>query len=430
MLRMKLLLPLSGRARHGALACLAFAALVLGAGALPARAQEKASQDKPAPAKPARPEPPAEYRLKAGDEISVSVTPQNKYDCAGIVLPDGRLFLKGIGEVKAAGMSVNDLQKRVFKYLDEFLVNPTVVVTVSRVAPDPPEPMPEPVKMLKVTVVGGVVKPGPLEVEDGARVRKAIDVAGGSVKEANLKEVLIIHADQSKSLVDLSSEERLSDPAHNRILKEGDSVEVRLVPEKKLEFVRIDGAVTAPSQYELTEGMTLQDLITKAGKMSLLADVKRVQLQRKGSAVEEVDLVEQQKLGLKGQIYLRDGDKVFIPEQVNTVLLVGAVPNPGPLPLIPGQKVRDFFLGQNMSANGALDENRANITEAQLIRPNQETVKINLRETLKNKDSKSNIELQAGDTIYLPARKQDNGLNGALRFVPYIGVLASMFRFF
>src|SRR4051812_18626230 len=44
------------------------------------------------------------YKLRPGDEISLSVSPQRSYDCTGVLLPDGMLYLKNVGAMRAAGL--------------------------------------------------------------------------------------------------------------------------------------------------------------------------------------------------------------------------------------------------------------------------------------------------------------------------------------
>src|SRR5687767_13371291 len=52
----------------------------------------------------------AQYKLRAGDELVLSVRPQTNYDCAGIVLPDGMLFLKSLTKgIRASGLAIPQL---------------------------------------------------------------------------------------------------------------------------------------------------------------------------------------------------------------------------------------------------------------------------------------------------------------------------------
>lgn len=369
------------------------------------------------------------YRLQPGDEIAVDVSPQKQYSTAGLILPDGTTFLRKIGKVKAAGMTLDELAAAIKKVLDENLNDPEVLVTLTKMAPPPPPPMKEPEKIGRVTIVGAVAKTGPLDLEQGLRVRKALDLAGGTAKDADLASITIIHRDLTRTTVDLSTPERVSDPAHNRVLQDGDSVEVKALPtvEKKTPMVRIRGQVQNPGQYELKPNMTLEDLIVGAGKLSPLADVEHVQFQSLGEAVRTLNLVEQQKLGLKGKVFLKEGDEVFVPDQPDRVMVVGAVQNPGPRSLKPGQKLRDFLLDSGDAA--AFNPQQIDLGGAQIVRRGEkEPIKVDLKAVMKSADAKDNVALSSGDLLFLPPKREKK--KGPLDYLGGLGSIAFLFGLF
>jgi protein involved in polysaccharide export with SLBB domain len=368
---------------------------------------------------------PKAYRLAPGDEVAVSVSPQKNYDTAGIILPDGFVYLRKIGKVRAAGLTLDELTAQVKKILDQDLNEPDVLVTLSKMAPPP---MKEPEKIGRVTIVGAVGKTGPLDLEEGLRVRKALDLAGGTAKDADLANILIIHQDLTRTLVDLSTADRVSDPAHNRVLKDGDSVQVKALPEvvKVIPMVRIRGQVLTPGQYELKPNMTLEDLIIGAGKLSTLADVEHVQLQSPGDQIRMIDLVQQQKLGLKGKVFLKEGDEVFIPEHENRVMVVGAIMNPGPRSLQEGQKVRDFLLTSGDAT--AFNPAQIHMDGVQIIRRGMDPIKIDLRSVLKKEDHKDNLALQSGDLLWLPPKKEPKA--GPLQYLGGLSSIGFLFGLF
>jgi polysaccharide biosynthesis/export protein len=407
----------------------------------PALAEEKKPADpkpaeKKAPAKPAKSEKPeqpsAQYKLGPGDELAVTVSPQTGYDCAGIVLPDGLLYLKNVGEVRAGGMTVPELRIHIRKVLEDEpgLLDPEVAVLITRLRP--PDAVPAP-KIGKITVVGAVLRAGPIDLEEGLRARKALDLAGGTTKDADLGKVKIIHTDQSVNEVDLSRVERLSDPAQNRILRDGDSIEVPALPviERVPGYVRIEGQVLVPGRYLLKpEIATLTDLIVVAGKLTLLADLGRIEYRKAGGQKQSIDLFKQQDLGLDGQIPLEPGDEVFIHKYKDTVVLVGAIPNAGLHPVKPGQKLQDFITQPSVVA--AANPAQSNLEDVRLMR-GQETIKVDLRDILGGKgkgrgrgkgktESKDDIVLQSGDVLYFPEKKEP-GVPGITKFTQFLGPL-------
>lgn len=360
-----------------------------------------------------------QYKLRAGDELVLSVRPQNSYDCAGIVLPDGMLFLKSLSKgIRASGLAIPQLVGIVKRELDEVLVNPGISVAIVRLAPPEPEP---PKKIERVTVVGAVLRPGSLELEPGLRVRKAIDNCGGFTKEADPAQIVIIHPDLTKTTVDLSSEELLRDAKHNRELKDGDSIDVRSILIPPVQYVRIGGQVLNPNKYELKDDLTLEELITVAGKVTQMANIEQVELLRRGEPMRLVNLWEQRKLGIKGDIFLQPGDHVNVPQILNTIYIIGAVQNPGPQAIKPGQTLREALFDTSSGYALLYNPKEADAGGAQLIRRNQPAMKVDLNDIIKDPKSKHNVVAQTGDVIFLPAKRERKG--GILSYIQQLGPL-------
>lgn len=390
----------------------------------PAFAAPKA--DAGAAAKPAAPVA-VEYRLHAGDEISISVSPQKEYECGGTILSDGMVYLKSIGGVKAAGLTIPELAERIAKILDQDLVNPKVTVALLHMAP-PVEDAPKIVRMVHVTVVGAVGRTGPLEIEEGTRLRKALDLCGGASKEADLAQIVIFHKDFTRTIVDISTDKRLGDPAHNRALEEGDSVEVRALPPSPqvvLNPVRISGQVLNPGQFELKQGMTLDDLIVAAGKLTPLADYEHIELHRAKQPVKYINLLTQRSQTGQSTTLLEPGDEVNVTEFHNTILIVGAVQTPGPRPFTKGQKLRDFLLSSSDLA--IFNPSTVNLSGVQVIRKGQkDATKIDLGSVLKRPGDKGNVVLESGDILFIPPKK-DAANRGPLDFLSYLTPISFLF---
>ncbi len=450
--------------------------------------------------------PPAGYLLQAGDEISVTVLPRPEYGTMGPIPPDGLIQLKDIAPVRAEGRTLAELKTELEKALLEVLKRPRVSVTLVKLA----RPL-----VPRVTVVGGVAKPGPLDLEEGLRVRKAIELAGGFVlqadlrrvtlvrrdlsrteldlsrpdavtdprlnlllqdgdsidvpligriditvtggvqkpgvlpgveegvrvdkaielaggalREADLTKVVIVHPDLTRTTVNLASKAHQTDPAHNRVLRHGDSVEVPLL--YRSGFVQVSGEVTKAGSYPLVPGMALEDLIVAAEKLTLVADVEHVELRRKGEPVRVVNLRQQAEMGLAGKLVLEPDDEVFVPRQKDVVILVGAIPNPGPRALQPGQTLQAFLTEGHPETLAALDGTKVNLRAAQLIRKGEKTQRVDLRAMLKKGDRKpgGGTALKSGDVIFLPPRQFDDGQPEPwLRALPFVGSLVNLFAF-
>jgi protein involved in polysaccharide export with SLBB domain len=374
----------------------------------------------PAPAAAEEVRPPESYRLQPGDEVALNVMPRAEYSSQGIIAPDGLFRLKNGAAVKATGMTLSELEEAARKELEKVLRRPQVSAVLVRLA----RPLPQP----QVAVVGAVQRPGPmdLDLEAGLRVLKAIELAGGATPDGDLSRVTITGKDLSRVVVDLSTPERAQDLNRNRLLKDGDSVEVPLVP--KAAFISIGGEVLKPGAYELQPGQTLEDLIVAAGKLTLVADLEHIEIQRKERRAEIINLLERARLGAEGRVVLQPGDSVFVPKHANVVILVGAIPNPGPRAIQPGQTLREFLMKGSVETLAALDENKVHVKGAQLIRSGQQGQKINLRAVLTGRDRKNDVVLQNGDVLFLPGRAEpERTAADYLRSLPYVGTLVNLF---
>lgn len=418
------------RRMRATLGTLYFAGLLAAASLLPADTPGSAAEGMAgtAPAAPSVPASQAKtYRLRPGDEVSISVLPRKEFDCAGLILPDGMLYLPNIGGLKAGGLTIPALADAVRLVLEEELVAPRVTVALARMAPPPAA---RPAKPGTVTLVGAVPRTGPLPLEEGLRLRRALDLAGGTDPQADLTQIVILHADLTRTVVDLSTDALVSNPAHNRLLKDGDSVEVRRKPavRKETPRVRISGEVQTPGPYDLQDGMTLEDLIIAAGKLRPLADVEQVELHRSGKPVAFFNLEALRKQGPSGKVLLQPGDEVYVHEQSSRIALIGAVQNPGPRALKPGLKLRELLVEGEADIVSAANPAVVDLGGVQLLRGGKPAVKLNLREVLRKPEHRDNIALQSGDVLFFPPRK---GLRrNPLDYAGQLGSLGFLFGLF
>jgi len=368
----------------------------------------------------------ADYRLRPGDELTVNVVPQKEYDFIAVILPDGKLILKTGVTLKAGGLTVAELRKELTTMLEKQLVDPEVTAQVTRLAPVEVKPRDDESKKDpgKVTIVGAIVRPGPLTLEPGLRVRKAIDLMGGTPRDADLAHVVVIRNDLTRVVVDISTPERVADPSSNLLLRDGDSIEIGTVAGKSTQYVWIGGQVLNPGFYELRSQMAIEDLIVAAGKVTALANLTHVEFRRAGTKSEFIDLAERQRLGLAGRVRLQGGDEIFIPEYTDSVIVVGATANPGVYALKNPQKIRDFLTEAGPQVSSSLNPVIVDLKAVKVMRRGHGEIPVNLKEALGKPDSKDNIALQSGDIIFLPDKRQGaDRRRGVLDYLQLLGPL-------
>ena len=121
------------------------------------------------------------------------------------------------------------------------------------------------------TVKGEVRKGGQFDLTDQFMVKDAILTAGDLTKDAYLKKGEIIRLNKNKEYFTLYFDvgrALAGDPAENFLIQDEDQIIIHSVWEEVYKkSVTIEGEVTNPGVYQLTEKMTLKDLVFKAGNI-------------------------------------------------------------------------------------------------------------------------------------------------------------------
>lgn len=151
----------------------------------------------------------ARYRLQPGDVFSVQfeydeMPGQNRV----LVLPDGYVTVAGAGELKAAGLTLAEVDSVVTERIGREIRNPRLSVTIDELG------------AARIYVLGQVVNPGLHEVPtQGINVLQAVALAGGFGDRASPSETVIMRLTDTGYTymhVDLSHLEK-SGPAANSL---------------------------------------------------------------------------------------------------------------------------------------------------------------------------------------------------------------------
>ena len=118
------------------------------------------------------------YRVKAGDTLQVEVVEDSNLNRQVLVLPDGTISFPLVGNIPAAGRSVEQVRAALSSGLaSNFASPPNVYVSIGALAP---AIIGSSVATTQgVFVTGQIAGPGRLDVEPGTTVLQAIAQAGG-----------------------------------------------------------------------------------------------------------------------------------------------------------------------------------------------------------------------------------------------------------
>jgi polysaccharide biosynthesis/export protein len=182
-------------------ALLAFAALICGGCQTPL---------------PPLPNPPGPYtavRLSPGDVLKFSFAEESDLDQTQKIRRDGKISLPYLGEVKAAGKRVIDLQRELTRRYDEYLDNPEVLVTLEN-------------GLATVIVSGFATYPGKITFDRPTTVYQAIMAAGGVTDYGSLSNIhltRIINGEQRTERINLRPSIR-GEPIQPKYVQDGDVI--------------------------------------------------------------------------------------------------------------------------------------------------------------------------------------------------------------
>jgi polysaccharide export outer membrane protein len=120
------------------------------------------------------------FVLGPGDVLEISVWKDPELTKQVIVQPDGYLSFPLVGQIKAGGKTLVDVQQEIVKRLEEYIPSPTVAV------------LPFKIESYKVYVIGKVNEPGVFMLPEPINVMQALSLAGGTNPFASLGKISIL----------------------------------------------------------------------------------------------------------------------------------------------------------------------------------------------------------------------------------------------
>jgi len=246
------------------------------------------------------------YAIGPGDVLLVRVWGDEDLTREVVVSPGGSIPFPLIGEVEAAGQSVEDVQRVITERLaDGYLVDPQVEVVIKEY------------RSQKVYVLGEIVRPGIYPLESQASILEIISRAGGLGEDAgDVAQITrgrggwskdkplrpdqeavgeVIEVDLRRLLAGKLDSESLQ-------LQHGDTV---FVPKGEVFF--IFGEVGQPGKYRWERDLTVLKAVIIAGGFTDIASKRRIKIRRKVAESEK-------KIRVKLDTPVEPGDTVIVPE--------------------------------------------------------------------------------------------------------------------
>lgn len=318
---------------------------------------------------------PEQYILGPYDQLLVNLVGPETRSFSLTVLPEGEIFLPGIGAVRAEGLSLARFRRILADKVGEYFKNIEIFCYL------------EVPRTFRVFVTGEVEKPGAVEASAVQRVSDAIESAGGILPAGSARTVSIIRNGDTLG-VDIARFRILGDFGKNPFLRSGDRVHV---PVGGM-HVWIRGPVNRPGYYEIVPGESVGDLLALAGGFRSDGVVDSVLVGRTDSkGLVRTFVIDSSRFDME----LEDWDEVGIYNlegNKRRVYVFGAFENTGRYYLSPGEQLSEL-----LARVGKIDE-MADLGNAALERKNGEIIKLDLTEYLPP-DPEKNLGLEDGDAL-------------------------------
>ena len=257
----------------------------------------------------------------------------------------------------------------------------------------------------RIFVNGEFKNQGIFEVKDGENLSNIIEYTGG-ISSFGVKEKLFIKRNDGLfRKVEAVKKSNFSD--YN--LYDGDIIEARSVTDIFTNLISIEGAVSTPGDYSLSDINNVKELISEAGGLTDYALTERAYLIRKVKGVESN--VISFNLFDSSNIDLIPNDKVIISSNIDLtrskiVSIEGEVFQPKSYPFFAGMTVIDLILmSKGITTNGDLNNIEIYRSTYDKERTNPiETIKVSLDTDLSNLSDINNVYLKEDDLVVVRER--------------------------
>ncbi len=280
---------------------------------------------------------PADYPLKQGDYLELSLWGAVEKQFPLYVNNQGNVFVEGAGLINVANLSLGEAEKLITKKLQNVysgIVQGRISVNLrtTRLSPT------------KVFVMGSVQRPGGYDLPGNSNVFLALYKAGGPDKYGSVRNIIIRRANGDSAKVDLYDFLLKGHKIGEGILRDGDLVFVQ----KAEKLVKATGTIGRPAIYELKNGETLSDLLAFAG--GLLPNTEHTvnlwRINKETGAPEVFDPGSAKDFASRKKVFqMQDGDSIFVfastKHNTNAIQVTGSVFYPGYYVWAEGMLIKD-----------------------------------------------------------------------------------------
>ncbi|RZT95255.1 SLBB domain-containing protein [Rivibacter subsaxonicus] len=276
---------------------------------------------------------PADYLIKPGDEVLLTIWGSVDADLRLVVDRSGRINIPRVGPVQVAGVRYADLNDTISRRVGQQFRNYQLSATLGQL------------RGVRVYVTGFVPQPGAYSVSSLSTLTHALLAAGGPSGSGSFRNIELRRAGKVETRFDLYDFLLNGERTGDRIVQADDVIYVGPVGPQ----VALIGSVNRPAIFELKPGETVADVLRMAGGFNTVADRSRLAVERleerSSQRVTQIDLPAGEGVAARNGDVLRAFSAVDaalpVGRQTKLVRVEGEVLRPGDYLLPPGSGMSD-----------------------------------------------------------------------------------------
>jgi polysaccharide export outer membrane protein len=236
------------------------------------------------------------------DVLEVQVWDNKDLNQIVFVRPDGKASLPLVGEIQAAGKTVQELQDYLATVYAKTIKSAAVTVTIREIKSRP------------VYFVGGFGKPGVMQLTRDLTLIQAVALVGGVTPSADPENGFVLRKEKVIR-VDFTKLMQTGDLSQNLKLEPGDSVVAPLA-----DLVYVQGEVKTPGAVKYMQDLTVLMAISQVGGFTQRAAGGRVDILRGKGEKKERIRVDVDKVSRAPEenpdVLLKPNDIVLVPQRL------------------------------------------------------------------------------------------------------------------
>lgn len=210
---------------------------------------------------------PADYLVRVGDELVVTLWGSVDADLRLTVDRSGRISIPRVGPILVSGVRYTDLPDVISRRVAQVFRNFQVSVTLGQL------------RGMRVYVTGFADAPGPVVVNSLSTMSQALLAAGGPAASGSFRNIVLRRGKAVVAQFDLYDLLLKGDRSADQLLQPDDVIHVGPIGPQ----VAVVGSVNRHAVFEIKRGETVEDALQMAGSFTSVADMNRVALDRLGN---------------------------------------------------------------------------------------------------------------------------------------------------